>query len=111
MDQRLLDDLLEWLRIPSISTGGGLRCTTIVGLPEKEVREARDRVRAALHLLARSGRGAYRDAESTLDQLASAPGTVPATFWPSATGGSPGPLPVPTTARLSKYQEPKNISC
>jgi acetylornithine deacetylase/succinyl-diaminopimelate desuccinylase-like protein len=23
MDQRLLDDLLEWLRIPSISTGGG----------------------------------------------------------------------------------------
>ncbi len=27
---------------------------------------------AALHLLARSGRGAYRDAESTLDQLASA---------------------------------------
>ena len=29
---------------------------------------------AALHLLARSGRGAYRDAESTLDQLASATG-------------------------------------
>src|SRR3954454_4362348 len=23
MDQRLLDDLLDWLRIPSISTGGG----------------------------------------------------------------------------------------
>jgi acetylornithine deacetylase/succinyl-diaminopimelate desuccinylase-like protein len=23
MDQRLLDDLVEWLRIPSISTGGG----------------------------------------------------------------------------------------
>ena len=23
MDQRLLDDLLEWLSIPSISTGGG----------------------------------------------------------------------------------------
>jgi len=29
---------------------------------------------AVLHLLARSGRGAYRDAESTLDQLASATG-------------------------------------
>jgi DNA polymerase-3 subunit gamma/tau len=29
---------------------------------------------AALHLLARSGRGAYRDAESTLDQLASSTG-------------------------------------
>ncbi len=29
---------------------------------------------AALHLLARSGRGAYRDAESSLDQLASATG-------------------------------------
>jgi magnesium chelatase family protein len=28
--------------------GGGLPCTNIVGLPEKEVREARDRVRAAL---------------------------------------------------------------
>jgi DNA polymerase III subunit gamma/tau len=28
---------------------------------------------AALHLLARSGRGAYRDAESSLDQLASSP--------------------------------------
>jgi magnesium chelatase family protein len=32
-----------------VNTGGGLPCTTIVGLPEKEVREARDRVRAALH--------------------------------------------------------------
>jgi DNA polymerase-3 subunit gamma/tau len=30
---------------------------------------------AALYLLARSGRGAYRDAESTLDQLASATGS------------------------------------
>jgi len=32
-----------------VNAGGGLPCTTIVGLPEKEVREARDRVRAALH--------------------------------------------------------------
>src|SRR6187402_216619 len=32
-----------------VHVGGGLPCTTIVGLPEKEVREARDRVRAALH--------------------------------------------------------------
>jgi magnesium chelatase family protein len=31
-----------------VHTGGGLPCTNIVGLPEKEVREARDRVRAAL---------------------------------------------------------------
>jgi magnesium chelatase family protein len=30
-----------------VNAGGGLPCTTIVGLPEKEVREARDRVRAA----------------------------------------------------------------
>src|SRR5207253_11120323 len=33
-----------------VNAGGGLPCTTIVGLPEKEVREARDRVRAALHI-------------------------------------------------------------
>src|SRR5205814_8395086 len=32
-----------------VHVGGGLPQTTIVGLPEKEVREARDRVRAALH--------------------------------------------------------------
>ena len=32
-----------------VHTGGGLPCTNIVGLPEKEVREARDRVRAALN--------------------------------------------------------------
>src|SRR5437763_503455 len=32
-----------------VNAGGGLPCTNIVGLPEKEVREARDRVRAALH--------------------------------------------------------------
>src|SRR5881394_4637909 len=32
-----------------VHVGGGLPCTNIVGLPEKEVREARDRVRAALH--------------------------------------------------------------
>src|SRR3954452_10813611 len=31
-----------------VNAGGGLPCTTIVGLPEKEVRESRDRVRAAL---------------------------------------------------------------
>ena len=31
-----------------VHVGGGLPCTNIVGLPEKEVREARDRVRAAL---------------------------------------------------------------
>jgi magnesium chelatase family protein len=31
-----------------VHVGGGLPCTQIVGLPEKEVREARDRVRAAL---------------------------------------------------------------
>src|SRR5687767_4634412 len=31
-----------------VHAGGGLPCTQIVGLPEKEVREARDRVRAAL---------------------------------------------------------------
>ena len=31
-----------------VNAGGGLPCTNIVGLPEKEVREARDRVRAAL---------------------------------------------------------------
>jgi len=31
-----------------VHVGGGLPCTHIVGLPEKEVREARDRVRAAL---------------------------------------------------------------
>src|SRR5258707_15366357 len=31
-----------------VHAGGGLPCTNIVGLPEKEVREARDRVRAAL---------------------------------------------------------------
>ena len=32
-----------------VHVGGGLPCTNIVGLPEKEVREARDRVRAALY--------------------------------------------------------------
>src|SRR6185436_10249532 len=32
-----------------VNAGGGLPCTNIVGLPQKEVREARDRVRAALH--------------------------------------------------------------
>jgi magnesium chelatase family protein len=32
-----------------VNAGGGLPCTNIVGLPEKEVRESRDRVRAALH--------------------------------------------------------------
>src|SRR5258706_14235700 len=32
-----------------VHVGGGLPCTNIVGLPEKEVREARDRVRAALN--------------------------------------------------------------
>ena len=32
-----------------VNAGSGLPCTTIVGLPEKEVREARDRVRAALN--------------------------------------------------------------
>ena len=32
-----------------VHVGGGLPQTNIVGLPEKEVREARDRVRAALH--------------------------------------------------------------
>ena len=31
-----------------VNAGGGLPCTNIVGLPEKEVRESRDRVRAAL---------------------------------------------------------------
>ena len=31
-----------------VRVGGGLPQTNIVGLPEKEVREARDRVRAAL---------------------------------------------------------------
>ena len=31
-----------------VNAGGGLPCTHIVGLPEKEVRESRDRVRAAL---------------------------------------------------------------
>ena len=31
-----------------VHVGGGLPCTNIVGLPEKEVREARDRVRSAL---------------------------------------------------------------
>ena len=31
-----------------VHVGRGLPCTNIVGLPEKEVREARDRVRAAL---------------------------------------------------------------
>jgi magnesium chelatase family protein len=32
-----------------VHVGGGLPQTNIVGLPEKEVRESRDRVRAALH--------------------------------------------------------------
>ena len=32
-----------------VNAGGGLPCTHIVGLPEKEVRESRDRVRAALY--------------------------------------------------------------
>src|SRR5258707_7383642 len=32
-----------------VHVGGGLPGTNIVGLPEKEVREARDRVRAALN--------------------------------------------------------------
>ena len=31
-----------------VHTDGGLPCTNIVGLPEKEVRETRDRVSAAL---------------------------------------------------------------
>src|SRR4029079_11446175 len=31
-----------------VNAAGGLPCTNIVGLPEKEVRESRDRVRAAL---------------------------------------------------------------
>jgi len=32
-----------------VHVGGGLPCTNIVGLPEKQVREARDRVCAALY--------------------------------------------------------------
>src|SRR4026209_2604452 len=31
-----------------VNAGGGLPCTNIVGLPAREVRESRDRVRAAL---------------------------------------------------------------